>query len=563
MCIDYRQLNDITIKNRYALPNIMELFDRLKGATIFSVIDLRSGYHQIRIAEEDIPKTAFRTRYGHYEWKVMPFGLTNAPATFQGLMNDIFRPLLDEFVVVYIDDILIYSKTKEEHLQHLRQVLEILRKHQLYAKLSKCNFLQREVAYLGHRINEHGILVDPTKIEAIKKWEKPTTIKEIQSFLGLAGYYRRFIKNYAGIVACLHDLTVTGTNVIQEWNDNHDTAFETLKEKLTTAPVLRSPDQNLQFVVTTDASDYAIGAVLSQEDQPIAYRSRKISSAERNYLVYEKELLAIIDATQAWRHYLIGNKFLIYTDHESLKYLNKQPTLSTRQARWMDHLNNYHFEIIYKPGKLNVVADALSRQQQEDEQIKAIIEITDNWIQDIQEGIQLDKEAQKIIEELKTKPDMTNKFKIRNNNLYYEDRLFIPSNLRVKILQEHHDIPLAGHFGFDKTYEALTRNFYWPKMFTSTKSFIASCDTCQYNKTLRQSPAGLLQPLPIPAEKWEQISMDFIVQLPKTTSGKDAITIFVDRLSKQTHFIASRTTDTAPDIAKIFFDNIFRLHGLP
>jgi len=229
----------------------------------------------------------------------------------------------------------------------------------------------------------------------------------------------------------------------------------------------------------------------------------------------------------------------------------------------MDHLNNYDFEIIYKPGKLNVVADALSRQQQEEQHLNAIIEITDDWIQKIQEEVQTDQEAQKIIDKINEEPGTANKWKIRNNKLYYEDRLFIPKNLRVKILQEHHDIPLAGHFGFDKTYEALNRNFYWPKMYTSTKSFIASCDICQRNKTPRQAPAGLLQPLPIPNGNWEQISMDFIVQLPKTNSGKDAITVFVDRLSKQTHFVASRTTDTAPDVAKIFFDNIFRLHGLP
>lgn len=366
MVIDYRGLNNITVKNKYPLPRIDELMDQLNGAQVFSKLDLTSGYHQIRIKPRDIHKTAFRTRYGHYEFQVLPFGLTNAPATFMRLMNDVFRPLLDKCVLVYLDDILIYSKTPEEHAQHLRQVLELLRQNKLFAKLSKCAFYLPEVDFLGHVVGAEGIKTDPRKITAITEWKSPTNVHEVRSFHGLASYYRKFIKGFSTIAAPLTALT--GSKTSFAWTPEAEDAFTKLKAALVSSGVLKpfQDDSTVPTRVTTDASDSAIGAELAQQVDgtyyPVAFESRKLSPAERNYPTHERELLAIIHALKTWRHYLEGRRFTVVTDHNSLKYIQVQPSLSKRQAGWLDTLQEFNFEIVYRPGKANVVADALSRK---------------------------------------------------------------------------------------------------------------------------------------------------------------------------------------------------------
>src|SRR5436190_9707357 len=261
--IDYRKLNVVTVKNKYSMPHIDALFDQLGGASYFSKIDLRTGYHQVRAREQDIPKTAFRTRYGHYQFKVMPFGLTNAPAVFMDLMNKVYQPYLDEFVVVFIDDILIYSKTEEEHAKHLRIALQVLRDNKLYAKYSKCEFWMKEVKFLGHIVSEKGISVDPSKIESVTEWERPKTVFDIRSFLGLAGYYRRFVQDFAKLAGPLTTLTKKGTTF--EWTDKCQKSFEELKRRLTTAPILIIPEPGKGYVVTTDASLRGFGYVLMRE----------------------------------------------------------------------------------------------------------------------------------------------------------------------------------------------------------------------------------------------------------------------------------------------------------
>eukprot|EP00253_Pinus_taeda_P023407 PITA_23407 len=278
MCIDYRQLNKLTIKNKYPLPQIDELFDQVKGATVFSKIDLRSGYHQIRIKDEDIAKTAFRTRYGHYEFVVFPFGLTNAPATFMCLMNSIFHPYLDRFVLIFIDDILIYSRTIEEHHEHLRMVLQTLREHQLYAKFSKCDFFKEEIQYLGHVITKDGIVVDPEKIKAIMDWPVPKDVADVQSFMGLAGYYRRFVEGFSKVAFPITSLQKKGRAF--HWTPNCQKSFEQLKHLLTTAPILSIADPHKDYVVCTDASKEGLGGVLMQEGRVIAYESRKLKEHE-------------------------------------------------------------------------------------------------------------------------------------------------------------------------------------------------------------------------------------------------------------------------------------------
>src|SRR3954467_5213615 len=444
MCVDYRALNKLTIKNRYPLPRIDEIFDRVQGAKVFSKIDLCSGYHQIRIQDQDIPKTAFRTRYGHYEFTVMPFGLTNAPATFQRLVNDVFRPLLDECVVVYIDDILIYSPDLESHRRHLQQVFDILRREKLYCKRSKCDFLKSSVEYLGHVISDQGIQVDPKKIESIRVWPTPRNLSELHSFLGLTNYYRRFINEYAKKTGPLNQLLRKDQEF--RWTKDCDVAMKFLQEKLCQAPILVPADPTKPFEVTTDASDFAIGAVLSQEGKPVAFESRQMSPAEKNYAIHEKELLAIVHALKVWRHYLEGQEFNVITDHQSLRYLQTQDKLNRRQARWVELLQAYHFNILYKPGKTNVVADALSRRPD----LMNIQLLPDpRWMETMKEGYTADPEI--------------SRYESRPTGLHYhEHRIYVPdyATLRQDILHDHHDSPCAGHLGQARTLELVRRQFF-------------------------------------------------------------------------------------------------------
>ncbi|GJR68031.1 putative reverse transcriptase domain-containing protein [Tanacetum coccineum] len=306
MCIDYRELNKLTVKNRYPLPRIDDLFDQLQGSSVYSKIDLRSGYHQLRVREEDIPKTAFRTRYGHYEFQVMPFGLTNAPAVFMDLMNRVCKPYLDKFVIVFIDDILIYSKNKQEHEEHLKQILELLKKEELYAKFSKCEFWISKVQFLGHVIDSEGIHVDPAKIEAIKDWTSPKSPTEIRQFLGLAGYYRRFIEGFSKIAKPMTKLTQK--KVKFEWGDKQEAAFQLLKQKLCSAPILALPEGSEDFIAYCDASKKGLGAVLMQREKVISYASRQLKIHEKNYTTHDLELGAVVFALKIWRHYLYGTK---------------------------------------------------------------------------------------------------------------------------------------------------------------------------------------------------------------------------------------------------------------
>src|SRR5574338_502890 len=360
MCIDYRELNKVTIKNKYPLPRIDDLFDQLSGARIFSRLDLAFGFHQMKVEEESIKYIAFNTRYGLYEFLVMPFGLTNAPSYFVDLMNRIFRDYLDKFVLIFIYDILIYSKTVEEHKSHLHLVLSRLGEKDLKAKFSKCVFWKEEVHFLGHVISAKGISVNPNKIVAIQAWKRPSTVGEVRSFMGMAGYYRRFIKDYSKMSSPLTNLTRKNQPFI--WTEKCEQAFSRIKEALVNVPVLRVPEGNENLVVYTDASGSGLGAVLMQQDQVVAYASRQLKPHETRYATHDLELAAVVYALKLWRHYLLGAKFILYTDHKALKYLFSQKDLNMRQHRWVEFLAAYDLDILYTPGKANKVADALSRQ---------------------------------------------------------------------------------------------------------------------------------------------------------------------------------------------------------
>ena len=392
MCFDYRALNKQTIKDRYPLPRIDELMERLGKARVFTKLDLASGYHQIAIKEADIHKTAFRTNRGQYEFIVMPFGVTNAPSTFQRLMNKIFGNEINQFILVYLDDILVFSRLIEEHWQHLRIALQRLREAKLYGRIHKCDFLQSRTEYLGFDITDEGIKTSPGKVQTIVDWPQPENVKDVRSFLGLASYYRRFVRGFSAIAKPLSDLTKE--RLPWQWGEAQERAFQQLKVALMTAPILALPDFEKPFVVTTDASVIAVGGILQQDLghglQPIAYASKKLTPTETRYSAYERELLGIVWAVGLWRHYLQGQRFVVQTDHSALKFLPNQASVHRRIWKWVSILQGYDVEIRHIPGAKNP-ADALTRKHWGED--KRLIEAVKRQDAELVKILKLDEDA--------------------------------------------------------------------------------------------------------------------------------------------------------------------------
>ncbi|XP_023642103.1 uncharacterized protein LOC111831583 [Capsella rubella] len=453
MCVDCRAVNNITIKYRHPIPRLDDMLDELSGSVIFSKIDLKSGYHQVRMKEGDEWKTAFQTKQGLYEWLVMPFGLSNAPSTFMRLMNQVLRTFINKFVVVYFDDILIYSKCLEEHLDHLEMVIQTLQEARLYANLTKCVFGANELVFLGFVISAQGLKVDNEKIKAIEEWPTPSNIAQVRSFHGLASFYRRFVRDFSTIAAPL--TAVIKKNVEFQWGDAQERAFQELKQRLTEAPLLVLPDFNKTFEVECDASNVGIGAVLTQGGRPVAYFSEKLSGATLNYPTYDKELYALVRAMETWQHYLLARECVIHTDHETLKHLRGQTNLKKRHAKWLEFIEAFPYVIKYKKGKENIVADALSRRH-------SLITTMDATILGF-EGLKGQYENDPEFGECYREHGKANfdRFFIHDGFLFWEHRLCVPDgSIRELLLREAYGGGLTGHFGVAKTLAVLREHFY-------------------------------------------------------------------------------------------------------
>lgn len=552
-CVDFTALNAMTIKNRGPLPLINDLLERLGSAKVFSKFDLRGAYNLVRVKPGDEWKTAFRCHRGLFEYLVMPFGLTNAPAIFQKMMNTIFSDILDIFVIVYLDDILVFSSNIEDHRDHVSIVLSRLRKHNLFAKLSKCSFEQDHVEFLGHSVSSYGISPLPEKVSSVIDWPVPTNVKQVQQFVGFTNYYRRFISNYSLLAAPLTNLTKKDTPFL--WSESCSKSFHDLKSAISSGPVLRHADPNLPFTLETDASNFAIGAVLYQPApenpsllHPVAFYSKKLEPAEINYDVHDKELLAIICSLEHWRHHLVGSPFKIsiLCDHKNLIFFQARRHLKSRHARWATRLSPFQFTLSYRPGASNDAADALSRR-------------SDYAFSEGEDGVD-------------TK-SCSETFTLLDKNLFIDSVSSQPSlpftriqvtdpELKLNIMKSRHDSPSAGHQGRLRTFDLIAREYYWEGMRKEISDYVDRCDTCQRNKSPRHKPFGLLQPLPIPFRPWSSISMDFIVKLPKS-KGFDSIFVVVCRLTKQSHFIPCKESMNSSDLADLFIANIFKYHGLP
>jgi hypothetical protein len=652
LCVDYRGLNAVTIKDRCPLPLIGETLDRLSGARYYTTLDLRNAYHRLRIKAGDEWKTAFRTRYGHFEYLVMPFGLTNAPASFQAYINTALIEHLDHICVVYLDDILIYTSSDgiELHWRAVRAVLLSLRKAELFVNLQKCTFASDEVHFLGFIVGTRGVCADPARVKTITEWPQPTNTKELQSFLGFANFYRRFIQGYAKETAPLTDLLKKDQGF--QWTELATISFEGLKARFASAPILRHFDAALRIRVETDASTFAISGILSQlfEDEkwhPVAFVSRKLTSSELNYEVYDLELLAIVYSFKIWRHYLEGTQHTIQvlSDHNNLRGIRAANKLSPRQARWAMDLAGFDFEVEHRPGKTNP-ADGPSRRAdyvQENLSLTRLLPTLQNKLlardrlsgeggstnepsslgaretrtADICSTVkvptagamvctpcvprslarvlvgsepatveaeslaktlhllqQRDAFAQQRIADLSGGDRNRRRRRAQvwrldeNKVLRYNGRAYVPNEpaIRQEILFQNHDTRMAGHFGARRTLELIERTYYWPSLSKDVQNYVRTCAVCQRSKAPRHSKYGQLSPLPIPAEIFEEVTLDFVTGLPpsKDSSGcvYDAILVIVCRLSKMALYVPALKTWDAKQFAEAYFDNVILKFGM-
>ena len=589
---DYRALNDITIKNATPLPLIPELIDKLQGSRYFTKFDVRWGYNNIRIREGDEWKAAFKCSLGLFEPLVMTFGLCNAPATFQSFMNSIFSDLIDEgHLVVYLDDILLFHTTLQLLHALTHDVLSRLQKYDLFLKPEKCSFDQNSIEYLGVVISEGRVGMDPAKVSGITKWPQPKTVKELQSFLGFCNFYRRFIQDYSQVAHSLFALTKKDVPYI--WATPQESAFRSLIHAFTVAPVLALPNPALPFRVITDASDFALGAILEQPDllnrwHPVAFFSKSMQPPELNYDIHDKELLAIIRALEAFRHYLQGHPdpFEVWSDHNNLAYFRTKQKLSRRQARWSLFLAEFNFSIIHKPGAFNK-ADALSRRPDHKE---GMLPADDNRIlldnkffairathtephdtvlrQRIKNAQSYDPEVSQALETILKNGDSSitkglQDWNLEDGIILHRGHIYVPkdADLRRDIVKRYHNHPAIGHPGRWKTYELVSRDFWWPGLSQFTRNYVDGCAICQSTKNKPRTRVPL-QPNPTPTDVWKSITMDFVTDLPISRDA-DSMFVVVDRFSKAIVITPCLKSITAEETSQLYLDNVWRRTGLP
>jgi transposase InsO family protein len=508
ICVDFRKLNEVTVGDSSPLPNTQEILDKVGRARYFSALDCASGYHQVPLAEDDRVKTAFSTAAGHYEYLRMPFGLKSAPSTFQRLMNSVFLGLIGMRCFVYLDDIL-FGESLQEHNERLREVFDRLRQCNLKMEPDKCEFLNTKLSYLGHIVTNEGVKPDPDKVRAIIDFPTPRNTTDVRSFLGLAGYYRKFIPQFSKIAKPLNDLLKKNNQ--WQWEQKQIDSFGLLKTILTQEPVLQYPDFTQPFILTTDASGFALGAVLSQgkigQDKPISFASRTLNKAQENYSTIEKELTAIVWACRHYRPYLLGRPFTIVTDHKPLTWMFGVKNPSSRLLRWRLLLEEFDYLVEYKAVKKNVNADALSR------------------------------------------------------NPVVLTTMITSKEKQQKILQEMHECPIGGHQGVQRTYDRLKLYVTWPGMYHDVEKYVTHCKTCLKNKFTAPCIKAPFQETDTQFHPWDKIYLDIVGPLQMTEGYKYILTC-QDNLSK--YLVAvPMYTQTAEEVALNFMLYVILQYGPP
>lgn len=587
-CQDYRYLNEGTVKNAYPLPLISELVDKLKGAQYFSKLDLRSGYNNIRIKDGDQWKAAFKCARGLFEPTVMFFGLCNSPATFQAFMNDLFKDMIEEgWLIIYMDDMLIFSKDLETHQKRTERILQRLRTHDLFLKPEKCVFETQEVEFLGLIVKPNQLEMDPGKLKGIRDWPAPTTVKGVRAFLGFGNFYRKFISKFSDLARPLNDLT--RKDVTWNWTTECQTAFDDLKNRFITAPVLIMPDKTKQFQIESDASKFATGAVLRQQDvngdwHPCSYLSQSFNEAQRNYDIYDRELLGIVRALEAWRHYLEGGPYpvQILSDHKNLTYFRIAQKLNRRQARWSSLLSMFDIELHHIAGTKMIQSDVLSRlihlnQEISDNEAQILlpdrlfIHTIDISLKDkITSLTQNDQMIHHILKQLTAEgtlktADITS-WTTKDNMIFYKDRCYVPADqeLRREVVKKYHDTRPAGHPGQYQTLVLLRRDYWWPGMAQFVKKYVEGCALCQQNKINTHPTVPPMNPIKAQSKlPFQVVTTDFITDLP-LSNGYDSCWIVVDHNATKGIVIlpCSKEID-AEGTAKLYHKGPYRRFGLP